>query len=125
MSMSSRQCFGGGGSSSGASVSLISRPHTLHRYLTLTLRSSPAGGGGGIGGVRLLSRPMPLFHRRRASARPTSTHTIAERAGITLSIPVRFCRPRSGRDGIVCGDPADRLGRIDAAFSHLVEDGAH
>src|ERR1043165_10032877 len=80
--MSSRQCLGGGGSSSGASVSLISRPHTLQRYLTLTLRSSPGGGGGGIGVVKLRSRPTPLFHRTVAITREPSTHKLVESAGI-------------------------------------------
>ena len=35
--MSSRQCRGGGGSSSGANVNLSSRPQTLHRYLHVDL----------------------------------------------------------------------------------------
>jgi hypothetical protein len=90
MSMSSRQCRGGGGSSSGASVSLISKPHTLHRYLTLTLRSSPAGGGGAIGVVKLRSRPMPLFHRTKASASPATSQMRVDRAGTTLRLPLRL-----------------------------------
>ena len=45
--MSSRQCRGGGGSSSGAIVNLSSTPQTSHRYLRFTLRSSPLGGGSG------------------------------------------------------------------------------
>ena len=34
-------------------MSLISNPHTVQRYLTLILRISPAGGGAGIGVVKL------------------------------------------------------------------------
>jgi hypothetical protein len=63
-------------------VSLISNPHTLQRYLTLTLRISPEGGGGGIGVVKLLSRPMPLFHRRTAMARPATSQMMVDSAGI-------------------------------------------
>ena len=62
-SMSSRQWRGGGGSSSGANVSLISRPQTLHRYRTFTLRISPEGGGGGsgvVGGPPLPGRVVDL-----------------------------------------------------------------
>ncbi len=63
MTMSSRQWRGGGGSSSGANIIFSSKPHMVQRYLTLILRISPAGGGAGIGVVKLRSMPIPLFHR--------------------------------------------------------------
>ena len=64
--MSSRQWRGGGGSSSGASVSLISRPHTLQRYLTFTLRSSPAGGGVDMGAEKLRQQASAAFPQDHA-----------------------------------------------------------
>lgn len=129
--MSSRQCRGGGGSSSGASVSLISSPQTLHRYLTLTLRISPEGGGGGIGVVKLRSRPIPLFHRTRPIARPATSQMMVDRAGINLQATpeVRSARPastslnqpRSGGDRVVGGQPVDDVCRVDALLSGFVE----
>src|SRR6266542_3845401 len=79
--MFSRLCLGGGGSSSGARVNLISSPQTLQRYRTFTLRSSPAGGGGGDGVVRLRSRVMPVFHRTAPPSTPTTTQTTVDHAG--------------------------------------------
>jgi hypothetical protein len=79
--MSSKQCRGGGGSSSGARVNLISKPQTVHRYFTLILRISPAGGGSGMGVVMLRSMPKPLFHRTIPIKRPRATQMIVERAG--------------------------------------------
>jgi hypothetical protein len=117
--MSSRQCRGGGGSSSGASVSLISSPQTLQRYLTLTLRSSPAGGGGDIGAEKLRSRPVPLFHRTKPMARPAKSQRIVDSAGITLRLSVRFDRLR--RERVVDADPSQRVCGIDATFLHLGE----
>src|SRR4029079_7431150 len=108
--MSSRQCRGGGGSSSGASVSLISRPQTLQRYLTLTLRSSPGGGGGAIGVVKLLSRPMPLFHRITASARPAISQMIVDRAGMNLRLSMRLVA--LGGEWVVVVDPLQGLGWV-------------
>jgi len=61
--MSSRQCLGGGGSSSGAIVNLNSTPQTSQRYLRFTLRNSPVGGGSGGIEVMLRSIMMPDFHR--------------------------------------------------------------
>ncbi len=79
--MSSRQCFGGGGSSSGAITMRSSTPHTLHRYRTLILRNSPDGGGGGMLDVIDLSIPNPNFHVMRKMSRPTVTHTMVPHAG--------------------------------------------
>jgi len=58
-SMSSWQCRGGGGSSSGATRICTSVPHNEHRYIIRTRRSSPAGGGSGMGRARLPSMNMP------------------------------------------------------------------
>ena len=69
-SMSSRQCLGGGGSSSGAIVNLSSTPQTLHRYLTFTLRISPAGGGGGSGRVRAAEHADPDFPQDHGHQQP-------------------------------------------------------
>ena len=120
MSMSSRQCRGGGGSSSGASVSLISSPHTLHRYLTLTLRSSPAGGGAGIGVMKLLSRPIPLFHRIKPR-RQTGQHPHDRRQRRHHPQATREVRPGLGGARIVRGDPTETFGWVDSALADLVE----
>jgi hypothetical protein len=78
--MSSRQCRGGGGSSSGAIVNLSSTPHTPHRYRTFTLRISPAGGGGGSGRVMARNMPIPVFHRNTMRTSPMPTQTTVENA---------------------------------------------
>src|SRR5690606_8962312 len=90
-SMSSRQCFGGGGSSSGAIISFSSTPHTLHRYLTFTRRISPEGGGSGGGEGIDLSSAMPGFHSTTAITRPAATQTTVEKAGTTA--PYRRVSP--------------------------------
>ena len=79
--MSSRQWRGGGGSSSGARVSLISNPHTLQRYFTFNLRISPAGGGGGGEEPIVRMNPMPVFHRAQPTATPQATQMTVEKAG--------------------------------------------
>src|SRR3954451_17062975 len=115
--MSSRQCLGGGGSSSGASVSLISSPQRLQRYLTFTLRSSPAGGGVVTGALKLFSRPTPLFHRTNPIPTPNATQMMVESAGMNLRLSLRS----SGREGIIGLDPSKSVGGRDAPFADLVE----
>ena len=73
--ISSRQCFGGGGSSSGANVNRNSTPHTPHRYLTFTRRISPAGGGGGNGVVKARNMPIPTRHNTTIITTPAPTHS--------------------------------------------------
>ncbi len=48
-SIGSVQCLGDSGTASLAKVILISVPQLLQRYLSLTDRSSPGGGGSGTG----------------------------------------------------------------------------
>ena len=79
--MSSRQCRGGGGSSSGANIILSSSPQTLQRYLTLILRISPGGGGAGIGVVMLRNMPIPVFHRTYAKTNAQPTQMTVDKAG--------------------------------------------
>ncbi len=79
--MSSKQCLGGGGSSSGAITMRSSVPHTLQRYRTLILRISPDGGGGGIDEVIDRSMPNPIFQVKRMMTRPMPTHTNVLKAG--------------------------------------------
>ena len=81
MSISSRQCFGGGGSSSGAITMRNSTPHTLQRYRTLILRISPDGGGGGMLVVIDFNMPKPNFHVTRKINTPTAHHTKVPHAG--------------------------------------------
>ena len=69
------QCRGGGGFSSGASVSLSSTPQTLQRYRTLMRRISPLGGGGGSELVMLRNMPSPTFQMNHTSASPIATQT--------------------------------------------------
>lgn len=79
--MSSRQCRGGGGSSSGAIVNLSSTPQTSQRYLRFTLRSSPVGGGSGGSEVMLRNIMIPVFHRTYPMRMPHPTQMIVEKAG--------------------------------------------
>src|SRR4029079_5316403 len=85
--ISSRQCLGGGGSSSGANVNFSSTPQTSHRYLTFTFRSSPASGGATGGRDNARSIPTPIFHTTTASSRPARTHSTlpTPTASITVS----------------------------------------
>ena len=81
-SISSRQCFGGGGSSSGASVNFSSTPQTSQRYLMFTFRSSPGSGGGTGGAESACSIAMPIRHSTTISTQPESEpHHAAHRHG--------------------------------------------
>src|SRR6186997_700603 len=100
--MSSKQCFGGGGSSSGANVNLSSTPQTSHRYLTFTLRSSPGSGGSTGGRDNARSIPIPVFQITTAINRPASTHSTlpTDTATITaLTLPI-IPNPCGGRPGV-------------------------
>ena len=74
--MSSMQCRGGGGCSSGAIVRRSSTPHTPQRYRTLMRRISPLGGGGGSELVMLRNMPRPIFQMNHTRARPIATQTM-------------------------------------------------
>ena len=70
MIMSSKQCFGGGGSSSGAIVSFSSTPQTSQRNLMFTFRISPGGGGSGVAIVTARNMVMPTRHKAYISTTP-------------------------------------------------------
>ncbi len=82
--MSSRQCFGGGGSSSGAITIRSSTPQTPQRYRTLILRISPEGGGGGSEVVMERNMPIPTFQINKNSTTPPKNQMMVENAGIYL-----------------------------------------
>ncbi len=65
--MSSMQWRGASGLSVTAAVIRTSVPHNEHRYCNLTFRSSPAGGGSGIGVASALEdrQPDPQHDVRR------------------------------------------------------------
>ena len=77
------QWRGGGGSSSGANVMRNSSPHSEHRYLTLTLRNSPSGGGSGSGVVIERSMPVPTNHSTKNNPRAPSHNMNVENVGTT------------------------------------------
>ena len=92
--MSSRQCFGGGGSSSGAINIFSSTPQTSQRYRTLMRRISPVGGGAGNDRVTDRSIPIPDFQTTNASRTPNATHRTVEAAGTPPGYgPVATSRP--------------------------------
>ena len=102
-------------------MSLISNPHTLQRYLTLTLRISPEGGGGGIGVVKLLSRPMPLFHRTTAMARPATSQMMVDSAGINHHATPEVRPVAIGRAEGLAEALDDRGVRHATAFAHRLQ----
>ena len=61
-------------------MSLISRPHTLQRYLTFTRRISPAGGGGGSAVDMLRRMPVPANHKKKNKMTAPSHHTMVEKS---------------------------------------------
>ena len=70
MIMSSKQCFGGGGSSSGAMVNFNSTPQTSQRNLMFTFRISPGGGGSGVAIVTARNMVIPTRHKKYISNTP-------------------------------------------------------
>ena len=67
-SMSSMQWRGGSGLSSVATVIRTSVPQRLHRYCSLTFRSSPTGGGSGSGVASVRRTARPIRSRTMATA---------------------------------------------------------
>ena len=90
MIMSSKQCFGGGGSSSGAIVSFNSTPQTSQRNLMFTFRISPGGGGAGVAIVTARNIVMPTRHSTYISTTPKANHTTEPNVtAIMLGAPLR------------------------------------
>lgn len=69
---------GGSGSSLGARVTRISVPQMLHLKLSLTRRSSPGGGGSGIGreNVAMIRSPMRYTTKMNSSDSGTASHKL-------------------------------------------------
>ena len=70
MIMSSKQCFGGGGSSSGAIVNFNSTPQTSQRNLMFTYLISPCGVGSGVAILTARNMLIPTRHKTYISNTP-------------------------------------------------------
>lgn len=94
MIMSSKQCFGGGGSSSGAIVNFNSTPQTSQRNLMFTFRISPGGGGAGVAIVTARNMVIPTRHKAYIRNTPNAYQITEPKVTAVMLDPNRRSYPQ-------------------------------